>query len=153
MSSKSRIVSTLRNTVLLSLLLGVTWITAAIQTGTVSLYITVILNASQGVYILIYSVLANNQVRGDVRERMSGVVSTYISSSQAKVSGGTWSMSHLGQTIKPLNNTNLTGTIGTFPPATLPLQISSCFCLNNSCEILFNALSWSSFSVLTVSSK
>ena len=153
MSSKSRIVSTLRNTVLLSLLLGVTWITAAIQTGTVSLYISVILNASQGVYILIYSVLANNQVRGDVRERMSGVVSTYISSSQAKVSGGTQSMSHLGQTIKPLNNTNLTGTIGTFPPATLPLQISSCFCLNNSCEILFNVLSWSSFSVLTVSSK
>ena len=91
MSSKSRIVSTLRNTVLLSLLLGVTWLTAALQTGPVSLYISVILNASQGVYILIYSVLANNQVRGDVRERMSGVVSTYISSSQAKVSG--WSMS------------------------------------------------------------
>ena len=93
MSSKSRIVSTLRNTVLLSLLLGVTWITAAIQTDTVSLYISVILNASQGVYILIYSVLANTQVRGEVRERMSGVVSSYISSSQAKVSGGTWSMS------------------------------------------------------------
>ena len=109
MNSKSRIVSTLRNTVLLSLLLGVTWyvqyrtesdnietfnqsrITAAIQTDIVSLYISVILNASQGVYILIYSVLANTQVRGEVRERMSGVVSTYISSSQAKVSG--WSMS------------------------------------------------------------
>ena len=93
MSSKSRIVSTLRNTVLLSLLLGVTWITAAIQTGTVSLYISVILNASQGVYILVYSVLANTQVRGEVSQRMSGVVSTYISSSQAKVSGGTLSMS------------------------------------------------------------
>ena len=84
---------------------------------------------------------------------MSGVVSSYISSSQAKVSVGTLAQCHLGQTIKPLNNTNLTGTIGTFPPATLPLQISWCFCLNNSCEILFNALSWSSFSVLTVSSK
>ena len=93
MSSKSRIVSTLRNTVLLSLLLGVTWITAAIQTDIVSLYISVILNASQGVYILVYSVLANTQVRGEVSQRMSGVVSTYISSSQAKVSVGTLSMS------------------------------------------------------------
>ena len=93
MSSKSRIVSTLRNTLLLSLLLGVTWITAAIQTDMVSLYISVILNASQGVYILIYSVLANTQVRGEVRQRLSGAVSTYISSSQAKVSAGTLSMS------------------------------------------------------------
>ena len=93
LSSKSRIVSTLRNTVLLSLLLGVTWITAAIQTDIVSLYISVILNASQGVYILVYSVLANTQVRGEVRQRLSGVVSTYISSSQAKVSVGTLSLS------------------------------------------------------------
>lgn len=95
MSSKARIVSTLRNTLLLSLLLGVTWITGAIATSTVSLYISVILNASQGIYILIYSVLANNQVRGDVRERMSEVVSTYISSNQSKVGV-------VGQTIKPL---------------------------------------------------
>ena len=93
LSSKSRIVSTLRNTVLLSLLLGVTWITAAIQTDIVSLYISVILNASQGVYILVYSVLANTQVRGEVKQRLSGVVSTYISSSQAKVSVGTLSLS------------------------------------------------------------
>ena len=93
LSSKSRIVSTLRNTVLLSFLLGVTWITAAIQTDIVSLYISVILNASQGVYILVYSVLANTQVRGEVRQRLSGVVSTYISSSQAKVSVGTLSLS------------------------------------------------------------
>ena len=158
MSSKSRIVSTLRNTVLLSLLLGVTWyvqyrtesdsietfnqsrITAAIQTDIVSLYISVILNASQGVYILIYSVLANTQVRGEVRERMSGVVSSYISSSQAKVSGGTLAQCHLGQTIKPHSNTHLHHR---------PLQLWMCFCLNNSSEIPYNILSWSSFSVPT----
>ena len=113
MSSKSRIVSTLRNTVLLSLLLGVTWLTAALQTGPVSLYISVILNASQGAYILVYSVLANNQVRGEVRERMSEVVSTYISSGQAKVSAARCQC-QLGQTIKPLNNTNPAGTIERF---------------------------------------
>ena len=96
MSSKARIVSTLRNTLLLSLLLGVTWITGAIPTSTVSLYISVVLNASQGVYILIYSVLANTQVRGEVRERMSGVVSTYmVSSNQSKVG-----VSSQSQTIK-----------------------------------------------------
>ena len=96
MSSKARIVSTLRNTLLLSLLLGVTWITGAIPTSTVSLYISVVLNASQGIYILIYSVLANHQVRGEVRERMSGVVSTYmVSSNQSKVG-----VSSQRQTIK-----------------------------------------------------
>ena len=100
MSSKERIVSTLRNTVLLSLLLGVTWITAAIPTSSPSLYISVILNASQGIYILIYSVLANNQVRGDVKERMSEVVSTYISSNQSKVGAGSeLCQCHRGQTI------------------------------------------------------
>ena len=53
MSSKARIISTLRNTLLLSLLLGVTWITGAIPASTASLYISVVLNASQGLYILV----------------------------------------------------------------------------------------------------
>ena len=98
MSTKARIISTLRNTLLLSLLLGVTWITGAIPASTASLYISVVLNASQGLYILVYSVLANNQVRGEVRERMSEVVSTYIvSSNQSKVS-----VKYLNQTLLSL---------------------------------------------------
>lgn len=69
----------MRNTILLSLLLGLTWITALIPTSTVQQYITVILNASTGAYILAYSVITNRQVRGEVRERVSGRVSEMVS--------------------------------------------------------------------------
>ena len=79
-SSKEKIISTLRNTILLSLLLGLTWITAAIPTSVVQQYISVILNASSGVYILVYSVLANKKVRGGVKERVSTYYTTYMSS-------------------------------------------------------------------------
>ena len=79
-SSKEKIISTLRNTILLSLLLGLTWITAAIPTSMVQQYISVILNASSGVYILVYSVLANKKVRGGVKERVSTYYTTYMSS-------------------------------------------------------------------------
>ena len=78
----------MRNTILLSLLLGLTWITALIPTSAVQQYISVILNTSTGVYILAYSVLANRQVRGEVKERVSGrmseIVSTYVSTTNAK---------------------------------------------------------------------
>ena len=83
-SSKEQILSTLRNTVLLSLLLGLTWITAAIPTSAAQQYISVILNTSCGVYILVYSVLANRQVRGGVRERVSTYYSTVVSSGNSK---------------------------------------------------------------------
>ena len=64
----------------MSLLLGLTWITAAIPTSMVQQYISVILNASSGVYILVYSVLANKKVRGGVKERVSTYYTTYMSS-------------------------------------------------------------------------
>lgn len=83
-SSKEQILSTLRNTVLLSLLLGLTWITAAIPTSAAQQYISVILNTSCGFYILVYSVLANRQVRGGVRERVSTYYSTVLSSGNSK---------------------------------------------------------------------
>ena len=84
MSSKEQILTTLRNTVLLSLLLGLTWITAAIPTSAAQQYISIILNASCGVYILVYSVLANRQVRGGVRERVSTYYSTVMTQSNSK---------------------------------------------------------------------
>ena len=76
----------MRNTILLSLLLGLTWIVGLIPTFAVQEYIFVILNTIPGVYILAYSVLANRQVRGEVRERVSvrvtEIVSTYMSSDE-----------------------------------------------------------------------
>ena len=66
---------------MLSLLLGVTWIMAAFPTSIVQQYIAVILNASMGVYIMIYSILANKKVRGGVKEKMSSYYSTYVSTS------------------------------------------------------------------------
>ena len=52
MSSKTRIINTMRNTVLLSLLLGVTWVMALLPYSLTQQYISVILNGSMGVYIL-----------------------------------------------------------------------------------------------------
>ena len=62
----------MRNTILLSVLLGLTWITVLIPTSTVQQYTSVILNASTGLYIFTYSVVANKQVRGMVKERLIG---------------------------------------------------------------------------------
>ena len=52
MNSKTRIINTMRNTVLLSLLLGLTWVMALIPYSLTQQYIAVILNASIGMYIL-----------------------------------------------------------------------------------------------------
>ena len=52
MSSKTRIINTMRNTILLSLLLGVTWVMALLPYSLTQQYISVILNGSMGVYIL-----------------------------------------------------------------------------------------------------
>lgn len=41
---------------------------------------TVVLNSSQGLYILLYSVLANSGVRAQVRENITGVVSSVTTS-------------------------------------------------------------------------
>ena len=52
MSSKTRIINTMRNTILLSLLLGITWVMALLPYSLTQQYISVILNGSMGVYIL-----------------------------------------------------------------------------------------------------
>ena len=52
MSSRSRIINTMRNTVLLSLLLGLTWVMALLPYSLIQQYISVILNGSMGLYIL-----------------------------------------------------------------------------------------------------
>ena len=52
MSSKTRIINTMRNTILLSLLLGLTWVMALIPHSLTQQYIAVILNGSMGMYIL-----------------------------------------------------------------------------------------------------
>ena len=59
-------VLTCRNTLLLSLLLGLTWLFALLGASLPVQWINVILNCSQGFYILLYSVLANRGVRGQV---------------------------------------------------------------------------------------
>ena len=105
MSSRSRIINTMRNTVLLSLLLGLTWVTALLPYSLAQQYISVILNGSMGVYILgrclaqpprsqnnkyflfslpAYSVLANRKVRGGVTERLSEVLSTYLATNTSE---------------------------------------------------------------------
>ena len=61
MSYKSEIIGTMRNTILLSVLLGLPWITSLIPTSQLQQYISVILNASTGFYILAYSMMANKQ--------------------------------------------------------------------------------------------
>lgn len=77
MTTRAKILATMRNTILLSLLLGMTWITAIFYYSPVQQYITVILNASTGLYILAYSVLANREVRGEVREKISDLMSSF----------------------------------------------------------------------------
>ena len=84
MSSKARIVSTLRNTLLLSLLLGVTWITGAIATSTVSLYISVILNASQGITLFIHTVLMNDIVMLELKIRLGLVDQVELAIDQSR---------------------------------------------------------------------
>ena len=59
-------VATLRNTLLLSLLLGLTWLLALPGASLPVQWINTILNTSQGFYILLYSVVANRAVRGQV---------------------------------------------------------------------------------------
>ena len=80
MSKPDKIISTLRNTLLLSLLLGLTWITAAVPTSAAQQWASVLLNGLTGVYILVYSVLANKSVRGGVRMQMSTYYSSVMSS-------------------------------------------------------------------------
>ena len=70
----------MRNTILLSVLLGLTWLTALIPTSAVQQYMSVTLNASTGLYILAYSVLANKQIMGEVREKVSSTMSGAMSS-------------------------------------------------------------------------
>ncbi|XP_023348974.1 adhesion G-protein coupled receptor G2, partial [Eurytemora carolleeae] len=60
---QAQAISMLRNTLLISLLLGLTWMVGFLPTSTLQQYITVCLNASMGIYILFYSVLANTQER------------------------------------------------------------------------------------------
>ena len=80
----------MRNTILLSLLLRLTWIVGLFPTFAVQEYIYVILNASTGLYILAYSVVVNRQVRGEVRERLSTRISEMVSTitSEEHSSGG-----------------------------------------------------------------
>ena len=92
----------MRNTILLSLLLGLTWVMALIPYSLIQQYISVILNASVGIYILgkssivvsepsfmnsllAYSVVANRKVRGGLNEKLSEVISTYVGSNSEKV--------------------------------------------------------------------
>jgi len=77
-SSRGRVFATLRNTLLLSLLLGLTWILALPGASIPVQWINTVLNCSQGFYILLYSVLANRAIRGQVRERITEVASTYM---------------------------------------------------------------------------
>ena len=83
----------MRNTILLSVLLGLTWITVLIPASTIQQYTSVILNASISLYILTYSVVANKQLWGEVRERVIGrgseVVNTVSTAYTTQGSGST----------------------------------------------------------------
>ena len=79
-SSRGRVMATLRNTLLLSLLLGLTWLIGLLPASLPVQWISIIFNCSQGFYILLYSVLANRVIRGQVRERITEVASTYMPS-------------------------------------------------------------------------
>ena len=51
----------MRSTLLLSLMLGITWIMAAFPTSVVQQYLSVILNGLTGVYILVFTALAQKK--------------------------------------------------------------------------------------------
>ena len=69
-TNNQRLLRTMYNTLLLTGLLGLTWICGLLTPlGHMFEYIFVILNAGSGVYILMYSVLANRGVREDIRKR------------------------------------------------------------------------------------
>ena len=61
MKASEEILSTMRTTLLLSLMLGITWIMAAFPTSVVQQYLSVILNGLTGVYILVFTALAQKK--------------------------------------------------------------------------------------------
>ena len=61
--------SIMRNTLHLSLLLGVTWIMAAFPTSVVQQYLSVILNGLTGVYILVFTALARKSSGGKPKKK------------------------------------------------------------------------------------
>ena len=61
MKKSEEILSTMRTTLLLSLMLGITWIMAAFPTSIVQQYLSVILNSLTGVYILVFTALAQKK--------------------------------------------------------------------------------------------
>ena len=70
-TNNQRLLRTMYNTLLLTGLLGLTWLCGTlIPAGIAFEYIFVILNAGSGVYILAYSVLANPPVRNGFRKRL-----------------------------------------------------------------------------------
>ena len=61
MKASEELLSTMRSTLLLSLMLGITWIMAAFPTSVVQQYLSVILNGLTGVYILVFTALAQKK--------------------------------------------------------------------------------------------
>ena len=69
MNTLEEIFSIMRNTLHLSLLLGVTWIMAAFPTSVVQQYLSVILNGLTGVYILVFTALAKKSSGGKPKKK------------------------------------------------------------------------------------
>ena len=66
------ILSTMRNTLYLSLMLGLTWIISALPTSVVQQYISVILNSLTGVYILVFTAFAQKKTSGKPGKKTGG---------------------------------------------------------------------------------
>ena len=66
------ILSTMRNTLYLSLMLGLTWIISALPTSVVQQYISVILNSLTGVYILVFTAFAQRKTSGKPGKKIGG---------------------------------------------------------------------------------
>ena len=72
MKTSEEIRSTMRNTLLLSLMLGLTWMLAAVPTSVVQQYLSVILNSLSGVYILVFTVLAQKKAGRKPKKNADG---------------------------------------------------------------------------------
>ena len=81
MKTSEEIRSTMRNTLLLSLMLGLTWMLAAVPTSVVQQYLSVILNSLSGVYILVFTVLAQKKAGRKPKKKADGKPGKKTSSS------------------------------------------------------------------------
>ena len=84
MKTVEEIFSIMKNTLCLSLMLGLTWIMAAFPTSVVQQYLSVILNGLTGVYIFVFTGLAKRKTGAKPQKKAGAKTEKKTSSSSSE---------------------------------------------------------------------